>query len=169
MRPAWEWVRRHPRQVVYVILGCLIGYWVLRGCVPGLGGGLPGAVDDAIRRQYTVCVTDTAIMPGEPRQPSCGQVTIVVSGTGAVPAEQHAEGVTRAVCYKATITTPQWTTLGTTRHEIGWSARIASKVAVLQNGAWQIFPDREDLDEARWTQYSCPASYESQALPYSGG
>ncbi len=163
------WIRKHWKQGAYLVAACILGYWLLRGCVPGLGGHLlPAEVYDSIRRQYTVCITDTPISPGEPRLPSCGQVTIAEVGRGTVPSDRRAEGVVQAVCYKVTYTTPHWTTLGTTRHEIDWSGRMASKVAELQNGAWQTYPDREDLDQTRWAEFGCPAQYESNPVSAGG-
>lgn len=169
MASALAWIKRHWRQGAYLIAACLAGYWLLRGCVPGLAGQLlPDEVYDSIRRQYTVCITDTPISPGEPRQPACGVVTIVEVGKGTVPSDHQAEGIAQAVCYKVTYTTPHWTTLGTTRHEIDWSGRIASKVAVLQNGAWTTYPDREDLDRAQWVEFGCTAPYESNPITAGG-
>ncbi len=165
MQSSLAWVRRHGKQAAYILVACLVGYWLFRGCVPGLGGSLlPANVYDSIRKQYTVCITDTPISPGDPRQPSCSQVTIAEVGRGTVPSDRRVEGLVRAVCYKVTYTTPHWTTLGTTRHEIDWSGRITSKVAVLQNGAWQTYADRDDLDQARWAEFGCPTQYESNPV-----
>ena len=58
---------------------------------------------------------------------------------------------------------PFWTTLATTRHVMIWKNRTASKVIVLQNGAWQIFPDQGGLDEQRWAAYACAETYESSS------
>jgi len=165
MQPGLAWIKRRWKKAAYLLAACLVGYWLLRGCVPGLGGRLlPADVYDSIRRQYTVCITDTPISPGDPRQPSCGQVTIAEVGRGKIPSDLLVEGIVQAMCYKVTYTTPHWTTLGTTRHEIDWSGRIASKVAVLQNGVWQTYPDRDDQDQARWAEFGCPAEYESNSV-----
>ena len=169
MEASLTWIKKRWKKGAALLAVCLLGYWLLRSCVPGLSGDLlPADVFDSIRRQYSVCITDTPISPGEPRQPACGDVTIVEAGRGTIPSERRAEGIAQAVCYKVTYTTPHWTTLGTTRHEIDWSGRIASKVAVLQNGEWKTYPDREDQDEPRWAEFGCPAGYESKSLP-SGG
>lgn len=97
----------------------------------------------------------------EARQPECGRVDIRVVGEGKIPPGEQAQGITKAICYKVAIQTPLWTTLGTTRHEVIWKGRTASKVTVLQNDTWQIFPDQDDLDEQHWAAYACPESYDS--------
>lgn len=169
MQSRFAWIKKRWKKAAYLLAACLMGYWVLRSCVPALRGELlPADVYDSIRRQYSVCITDTPISPGEPRQPACSDVTIVEVGRGAIPPDRRAEGITQVVCYKVSYTTPHWTTLGTTRHEIDWSGRTTSKVTVLQNGEWQTYPDREDLDETRWTVFGCPSGYESKSQPAGG-
>jgi hypothetical protein len=114
-----------------------------------------------------VCISssDTPIWPGEPRQPECGQIVIEIRGEGVIPSEARVAGVSKAVCYKVTSKNPYWQTQGQTRHEVLWQSRLTSKVAVLQNNAWQTFPDRDDLDAQRWSTYSCPGAYESTSKP----
>jgi hypothetical protein len=147
--------------ITAIMLGVI---WLLSDGLSGLmGNHLPSAVEDLITRRYTTCIKpdDTPIQFNEARQPECGRVDIRVVGEGQVPPQEQAQGITTAICYKVAIQNPFWTTLGTTRHEVIWKGRTASKVTVLQNGAWQVFPDQGDLDEQRWAAYSCPETYES--------
>ena len=144
-----------------IVLGAL---WLLSDSLPDLfGNHLPSAVEDTITRRYTTCINpdDTPIQYNEARQPECGRVDIRVVGAGAVPPEAQAQGITQAICYKVAIQNPFWTTQATTRHEVVWKSRTASKVTVLQNGAWQIYPDQSDVDEQRWAAYACAETYES--------
>ncbi len=147
--------------IALIVLGLL---WLFSDSLPGLSGNhLPSSVEDAINRRYITCITldETPIQYNEARQPECGRVDIRVIGEGKVPPDGQAQGITKAICYKVTIQNPYWTTLATTRHEVKWSGRTASKVTVLQNNAWQIFPDQGDLDEQRWAAYACAETYDS--------
>ncbi len=151
------------RLIIVLLIGLGV-FWLLRGCIPGLDSDLlPSDVEDTITRTYTSCISrdDTPIQPNEARQPECGRVNIRVVGKGQVPADAQAAGITQAICYKVSIENPYWTTLATTRHEVEWKGRTASKVTVLQNNAWQIFPDQGNLDEQRWATFACPEAYES--------
>ena len=147
--------------ITAIVLGAI---WLLSDAFSGLSGNhLPSAVEDIITRRYTTCIKpdDTPIQFNEARQPECGRVDIRVVGEGQVPPAERAQDITTAICYKVAIQNPFWTTLGTTRHEVIWKGRTASKVTVLQNGTWQVFPDQGELDERRWAVYSCPEAYES--------
>ena len=147
--------------IAVIVLGVI---WLLSDALPGLiGNHLPSAVGDAITRCYTTCIKpdDTPIQFNEARQPECGRVDIRVVGEGKVLPEEQAQGIAKAICYKVAIQNPLWTTLGTTRHEVIWKGRTASKVTILQNDTWQVFPDQGELDEQRWAAYSCPEAYES--------
>lgn len=143
----------------------LAAYWILRGCLPSLGGGdLPGDLRTELLQRYTVCITDTPIWPGEPRQPECGQVNFDEVGEVSLPADAVAAGVDRAICFRMTITNPTWTTQGTTRHEIVRHTHLVSKVAMHKSGVWVVDPDQDQLDEARWDQFACPGPYRSEAV-----
>jgi len=146
------------RGLAWIIFWTVFGFSLLRSCIVSSQNSLPNEVVDKIQRQYVNCISyeDTPIWPGEPRQPECGTVDIEVLGKGTIPDEQKANGVTRVICFKATYQNPYWSTQGTTRHEVKQSARTAYKVAILQNGSWQIFPEEEQQDRQRWTMYSCP-------------
>jgi hypothetical protein len=155
-----DWIKEHARRLVYILLACLALFWLLRGFIPGLGGSLlPADVMDEIEHAHIVCISssDTPIWPGEPRQPECGKVVVKTIAKGVVPANAVAQGISQAVCYTVTIQNPYWTTQGTTRHEVAWQSHTYNKVAVYQNDAWQLSPDREDLDDQMWSDYGCPA------------
>lgn len=164
IRTWWQQATENKTRLIIVVLVGLVVFWLLRGCIPGLDSGLlPREVEDTVTRTYTTCISqdDTPIQYNEARQPECGRVDIRVVGEGRVPADAQAAGLTRAICYKVSIENPYWTTLATTRHEVKWKGRSVSKVTVLQNNAWQIFPDQDLLDEQRWTTFACPEPYES--------
>jgi hypothetical protein len=72
------------------------------------------------------------------------------------PAEQARLGASKAVCYVLTIEHPYWETMGQTRHEILTSTRAYYKVAILQDDVWDVFPNDDIQDRARWSLYSCP-------------
>ncbi len=131
----------------------------LRTCVPQLWGqSLPDSVVRRITDDHTVCigVEDVPIWPGEPRQAQCGPVTVDVVADGAIPAEQAAAGVSKAVCYVMTVEHPYWEVMGQTRHEILTSVRTFYKVTVLQDDEWVLFPDEDVQDRDRWSLYGCP-------------
>jgi hypothetical protein len=151
-------------RLIVIAVITLAAIWLLSDSLAGLfGGHLPPEVEGAINRRYITCISpdDTPIQYNEARQPECGRVDIRIVGEGRVPPDQKAQGISRAICYKVAIQNPYWTTVATTRHEVKWSGRTASKVTVLQNDVWQIFPDQGNLDEERWATYACPEIYES--------
>lgn len=151
-------LRSDKQKLGWVIFWSIVGLFLLRGCIISSQKALPGEILDKIQKQYVNCINpeDTPIWPGEPRQPECGNVEIKVLGKGIVPDAQMAEGIAAVICYKAAYQNPYWSTQGTTRHEVKWSARIAYQVTVLYNGSWQIFPEEEQQDLLRWKMYSCP-------------
>ncbi len=162
---AIHWGRHSASRLLLILGAVLVAYWILRGSLPSFGGPrLPSGLESDLRQRYTVCITDTPIWPGEPRQPECGQVTIEVVGEGSLPTEAAASGVDRAVCFHLTITNPTWTTQGTTRHEIIQHGHLLSKVAVHQDDHWVVEADEDQLDEAQWDLYACPGPYQSGAF-----
>jgi hypothetical protein len=157
-----ETIREDPKRLAYLLgLGLLL-FWILRGCIPGFNdSALPGEVLDAIQRSYVTCISteDTPIWPGEPRQPECGNFEVKTVEEGVVPALEQEKKVTRAICYRISVESPRWQTMGQTRHEVLWSSHSYSKVAILQNGEWQTFPDEDRQDEQRWRDYGCLGTY----------
>ena len=158
----WSWheaFQEEPKRWLYVALVAFLLFWVMRSCIPG--NSLPNEVTEEIERAHIVCISpdETAIWPGEPRQPECGRLDIGMVREGVVPTAEQAQGVIQAICYRITIENPRWGTMGQTRHEILWFARSYSKVALLENGKWQIFPDEDIQDEQRWLDYDCPGPY----------
>ena len=162
---ALRWITHDIWRPILIFGAALVGYWILRGCLPSTRGAhLSGSLESDLKERYTVCVTDTPIWPGEPRQPECGQVTFEVVGEGSLPASAEATGIDSAVCFYLTATNPTWTTQGTTRHEIIQHGHLLSKVAVHQEGRWTVGPDEDQLDEAQWDRYDCPGAYRNQAF-----
>lgn len=161
---AVESVREDPKRLIYLVgLGLLL-FWLLRGCIPGLGGtSLPAQVSDDLQRIYVTCISaeDTPVWPGEPRQPECGRINVGQVDQGVMSEQARATGITQAICYKISIDNPRWQTMGQTRHEVLWFSRSYSKVAVLQNGEWKTFTDEDKQDEQRWQEFGCPGTYEN--------
>jgi hypothetical protein len=162
LRTRIEEFLEEPKQWFYAVLAGLLLFWSLRGCLPGVN--LPPELAEEIERGRIVCVTtdETAIWPGEPRQPECGRMVVDLVTEGIVPTTEKSKGITQAICYRITIENPRWETMGQTRHELIWAARSYSKVAVLQNGIWQTFPDEYIEDEQRWVDFGCPGEFASE-------
>jgi hypothetical protein len=141
-----------------------IGYLVLRGCVPALGGKrLPAVLETAVTEAYEHCDQDFPIWPGEVRMPTCDLVTIRAAGAGTVPSGSRAGVITRALCYHVDTEKLFWGEVGQWKHEIAWALRTFSKVAVLQDGGWILYPDEDNDDRARWIEFECPGEYEASS------
>ena len=151
-----------PGRLFYLVIAGILSFWILRGCIPGRG--LPPEVTEEMERTYITCVNpdDTPIQPGVDRQPECGKVYVVLARQGVVPAQEQEAGITQAICYRIRVEYPRWQTMGQTRHEVLWSERSYSKVAVLGDGKWRTFPDEDIQDEQRWLGYECPGAYASE-------
>ncbi len=79
-------IARHPARSALLGLAAIVAVWIAASNLPAVGGArLPADLEASLRQRYTTCVTDTAIWPGEPRQPECGQVHIDVLGEGTAP------------------------------------------------------------------------------------
>jgi hypothetical protein len=148
------------RKVILLCLAVVAGSLLfLRTCVPQLWGpSLPASVIRRITDDHTICIgiDEVPVWPGEPRQAQCSTVSIKVIADGSVPTQQARLGEREAVCYVLTVEHPYWETMGQTRHEILTSARTSYKVAILQNDVWNVFPDDDIQDRARWSLYACP-------------
>jgi hypothetical protein len=157
-----EMIREDPKRLGCFLVVAFLLFWILRGCIPG--NGLPGDVAEAVDHRYITCINpnDTPVQPGVDRQPECGKVYVEMVKKGTVPVPDQTAGVTRAICYRITVEYPRWETAGQTRHEVLWSSRSYSKVAIQQNGKWQTFPDEDKKDEERWQVYGCPGKYASE-------
>ncbi|HSG42448.1 MAG TPA: hypothetical protein VLA72_04770 [Anaerolineales bacterium] len=155
-----ETIRDEPRKGLYWLIGGLFLLYALRGCFPNLSGNaLPADVSDSIQRSNINCLADTPILPGYPAQPECGSFTVDMVAEGQIPTSTQEVGVSQAICYRITVKNPQWRTMQGVRMEIISTSQNFSKVAVLQNGEWQTFPDQDQQDEQRWIEYGCPGSY----------
>jgi hypothetical protein len=158
-----ETIQEDPKRLgcLLILVGFLL-FWILRGCIPGLGGNeLPTEVIEEIQYSHINCIgtDETPLWPGDARLPECGQFVVELVKNGIVPDVEQEMGVTQAICYRITIENPRWQTMGQTRHEVLWSSHSYSKVAILQNGKWQTFPDEDKQDEQRWVDFNCPGSY----------
>ena len=81
-------------------------------------------------------------------------------GEGVVLPQQAELGVTQAICYRITYENPYfWAQSQTQYEEIDFATRTTSKVTVLQDGEWLLFPDQELQDRERWDVYACPGAY----------
>ncbi len=146
------------------LVALLLGYLVLRGCVPGLSGNrLPAVLETAVAEAYEHCDQDFPIWPGEVRMPTCDLVTIRSVGAGTVPADARALGIRRARCYRVDTEHLFWGESGLWKHEMAWALRTFSKVAVMRDGQWTLYLDEENADRARWIEYQCPGEYESSS------
>jgi hypothetical protein len=160
LRLAWEERGRIGCGLVVILLG----YLMLRGCVPGLlGNRLPAVLETAVVEAYEHCDQDFPIWPGEVRMPTCDLVTIRSVGAGTVPPDAQALGVRRARCYYVDVEHLFWGESGLWKHEMAWGLRTYSKVAVMRAGEWSLFPDEDSADRARWTEYRCPGDYQSSS------
>jgi hypothetical protein len=153
-RPSIAAVPSDRVRLVYAVGAAALGCLLVRACASSRSGSLPGDLYNQIQDRYVQCITpqDTAIWPGDPRQPECGSVDIRVLGDGVVPPDEEASGITAALCYTATYENP-WTTLGTTRHEVKWKSRTSQcrrkrrRMADLSGRSCRI---------DRWKAFSCP-------------
>jgi hypothetical protein len=160
LRKAWDDKGRIGCGVVLAVLAFL----VLRGCAPTLlGKRLPGDLETAVTEAHEHCNQDFPIWPGEIRMPTCDVVTIRDVGVGTVPPEMAAQGITRALCYHVDTEQLYWGEGGTWKHDMAWALRTYSKVAVLQDGKWVLFPDEDEGDRERWEEYACPGEYEASS------
>lgn len=159
-----EWMRQNPRRLMATLALVAAAIWLGRGCIPGVGLNLlPAQVMQKIIAHYQSCIgiDETAIWPGDPRQPGCGQVEVRPLGRGVVPPAEREAGRTVAVCYQVRINNPTWSTQGQTRHELVWHERLVFRVATLRQGEWELELGQEAADEERWARYGCPEA------PYS--
>ena len=158
LRSSFPYLLNDRQKLTRVIFWGIVGFFLLRSCIINSQNTLPGEVLEKLQKQYVECISseDTPIWPGEPRQPECGTIDIKVLGKGVVPNEQKMNGITEAICFRAIVENPHWSTMGTTRHEVKKSERTTYQVTVLKNSSWQIFPDNELENKKRWATYSCP-------------
>ena len=141
-----------------------IAFLALRGCVPGLAGDrLPPKLEIAVTDAYKHCYDDFPIWSGDERMPTCDLVNIRVAGAGTVPTQSAAQRITRALCYHVDTEHLYWGEGGTWKHDMAWALRTYSKVAVLQDGEWILFPDEDQGDRGRWAEYACPGEYEASS------
>ena len=146
----------------YVLIGCVV-LLLLRSCFFGSKDSLPAEVHQLIDRQYVNCVNikGSTFTGGNQLEGECSRIDTQVVGAGTIPVQEKALGITKAICYRIQYENPYfWAQSQTQYEEIDFAKRTASKVTVLQNGEWVIFPDQEIQDWERWEAYSCPGEYD---------
>lgn len=156
-------LRDNRELLLKVALAAALGIYLLRSCFIGPEAALPPEVHEMIDRQYVHCVEvkGSEFVGGNQLESECSRVTTQVVGEGIVPPERQAFGESRAICYRITYENPYfWAQSQTQYEEIDFATRTASKVTVLQNGGWVLFPDQELQDRERWAAYACPGAYE---------
>ena len=145
-----------------IIIAC-IALLILRSCLNNAKNSLPPEVHELIDRQYVNCVNvkGSTFTGGNQLEGECSRIDTQVVGAGTIPAQEQALGITKAICYRIEYENPYfWAQSQTQYEEIDFAKRTASKVTVLQNGEWVIFPDQEIQDRERWDAYACPGDYD---------
>lgn len=151
-------------RIVGGLLIAAIAFQVLRGCIPALSGNhVPAALETAVTEAHEHCDQDFPIYSGDDRMPTCDSVQIRSAGAGTIPQAKQAGGITRAVCYHVDVEYLFWGGGGSWKHEMAWGLRTYSKVAVVQDGEWILYPDEDETDRARWSEYECPGEYEASS------
>ena len=141
----------------------MIAFLILRSCFSTSKASLPSEVHELIDRKYINCieVKDSHFEGGNQLESECSTVTTEVVGEGTIPQQERVLGITQAICYRIQYENPYfWADSQTQYEEIDFATRTSSKVTVLQNSEWVIFPDQEIQDRERWNTYSCPGEYE---------
>jgi hypothetical protein len=156
-------LKENKGQLLRNIVIALIAILFLRSCFSASKNSLPPEVHELIDRQYVNCVNvkGSAFEGGNQVESECSTVTTEVVGRGTIPPGEQARGIKQAICYRIEYENPYfWAPSQTQYEEITSAKRTSSKVTVLQNGEWTIFPDQEIQDRERWAAYSCPGEYE---------
>ncbi|MBN1449802.1 MAG: hypothetical protein JW963_02215 [Anaerolineales bacterium] len=156
-------LKENKEQLLWYALIACVALLLLRSCFSGPKDALPTEVHQLIDRQYVNCVDvkGSSFEGGNQLEGECSSVATEVVGEGTIPPQEQALGVTRAICYRIQYENPYfWAQSQTQFEEIDFAKRTASKVTVLQNGGWVIFPDQEIQDRERWEAYACPGEYD---------
>lgn len=137
----------------------LIAFLILRSCYSKSKDSLPIEVHEIISLRYGSCVEvkrvgDFPAVDGPSRV--CTELTTNVLGHGTITQQDQAEGITDAICFRVLIEKPYMLL----NEEIPFSTRIASKVAIMQNGTWVVFPDENTQDSEEWSAYACPGKFD---------
>jgi len=147
-------------KVLFIVL---IVFLILRSCFSIRKDSLPYEVHELINRRYGTCVDvkGSPFREGDNPQRECTELTTNVLGPGAIPQQDQVDGITEAICFRVLIDKPYfWAQSQTQYEEITFFSRIASKVAVLQNGEWVVLPDQYVQDSERWSAYTCPGEFD---------
>jgi hypothetical protein len=156
-------LKENKGQLLRNILIVGISFLLLRSCLSSSKNSLPPEVHELIDRQYINCVNvkGSPFTGGNQLEGECSSVATQVVGKGTIPPQEQALGFTKAICYRIQYENPYfWAQSQTQYEEIDFAKRTASKVTVLKNGEWVIFPDQEIQDRERWELYACPGEYD---------
>lgn len=158
-------LKENKAQLLRNIFFVVIALFVIRSCFSKSNDTLPAEVHQLIDREYMNCVNvrGSPFEGGNQLEGECSSLTTWVAGEGTVPPQEKARGISRAICYRIEYENPYfWAQSQTQYEEIDFTKRTTSKVAVLQNGKWAIFPDQELQDRERWAAYACPGKFETK-------
>ena len=110
--------------------------------------------------QYGSCIEQAKLGSGAPGdygpERVCTELITNVLGPGTITQQNQEEGITEAICIRVLIEKPYMTP----NEQIPMKIRIASKVAYLQNGQWNVAQDLYTLDSALWDSYNCPGKFD---------
>lgn len=137
----------------------LIAFLILRSCYSKSQDSLPREIHETIDLRYGSCVEvmrvgNAPAVDGPTRV--CTELTTNVLGHGTITQKDLADGITEAICFRVLIEKPYMRV----NEEIPFAIRIASKVAILQNGKWIVSPDQYTQDSEQWAAYACPGEFD---------
>lgn len=153
-------------QLVKWLFILLIVFMIIRSCINVSKLSLPYDVHEMINNRYSSCATVRGVQgplfrEGDNPQRECSSVDSYVVGQGTIPKKEINNGVVKAICFRVLVEQPYFLAQSQTQYEeITFSSRIASKVALLQNDEWIIYPDQYLEDSERWSAYECPGEFE---------
>jgi len=151
------------QRLLKILAVALVVFLILRSCFSVSGDTLPLEVHETIDARYSSCVNvkGTAFREGDNPQSVCTELTTNVLGKGTIPQKDRTNGVTKAICFRVLIENPFFVTQSQTQYEeIDTYSRIASKVAIFQQGEWIVHPDEYTHDSALWATYACPGEFD---------
>jgi hypothetical protein len=155
-----RWLANPSRLVLTVAITVVISLWI-RGQILA-NSSIPSSLRQQVEQHYAQCVNVSGSSFRGDMNPerACREVRVEAVGEGSVRPQDQAAGVSKAYCFRVNLRSPYWITPSKTQfEEIGWTEMTHSKVALLQDGVWVIFPDREESDHNRWIEYACQEDY----------
>jgi len=154
-----DYLIENKERAFQVLAIAVVALVIFRSCYSVSQDSLPKEVQDIINARYGSCVE----VPRIGRAPAldgpsrvCTELTVNVLGQGSIPQQDQAGGISEAICFRVLIEKPYMTV----NENIPSFDRIASKVALLQEGEWVLYPDQYSQDGERWEAYGCPGAYD---------